>query len=717
MANITDATESFLHGLSDLWLRFFKDKNQLEAMYQATEVLIGQAYLDMVSNVLNVSAREAPIFNKEFFKLLVLRENDVTYDIDADRHVFGLAADFRAIPYLHNKIYAPTVILENGLDYDITNVRDENDEIHFVKNPFDWNDDGTDVVIPGVATRTVQVEDSSGNVVSTREIAFWCPDAQLDHYNLYLTHGYLLNRFEPSSEAYRALIRGVSRYFILGPTIDHLVSTLNVIVGLPVIRDEGEILQEVDQSDSLVNVVKTDRADYTFQKDVPLRTDILDSSNWESYTFKAFEHLTLTFQVKDSVSDPTWWYDTTVPLELLPDEPRKRRILKPLMFENIIDNPPGLVNIGDPGFFIGADEDGFAVVDPPGPTDRLGRRHLFSYIVFERWLKQHVFAVVFDDSLLAADTSVPFPKFSRDIEQIVVAGKSAYVYMYFEPELVFEDGVTIADERTLLVRWNPVTPGVVQDSDIEEVVYGIDNTLMIGGRSWSIGDFSLLKYRTLTFGGTYTFAVSADVGKAVVGGTTGDTGILASFNNVTKEWIVVPDEWATDTFDQVEPITITTGIGTGTTTGASTIGTEPYVGNEGDDGGSIHPIRSIGETPVMIGGSDPHGGAMTPYESGLYAVFANAGDGSYGITTLYSASFGTSKANVLLATDVGLWLKNVDSGQYLQITQIINAYTAYTAPWDIFLAGRKPWSLWRHAGEGEAARYQEMLQVKVIPIP
>ncbi len=74
------------------------------------------------------------------------------------------------------------------------------------------------------------------------EISFWATNALVDNYNLYHAFGYLIDRFEPSSEAYRALIRGVFQLFMLGPTLERLESAVNTVSGLSVIRDDGEIL-------------------------------------------------------------------------------------------------------------------------------------------------------------------------------------------------------------------------------------------------------------------------------------------------------------------------------------------------------------------------------------------------------------------------------------------------------------------------------------------
>jgi hypothetical protein len=76
----------------------------------------------------------------------------------------------------------------------------------------------------------------------------------------------------------------------------------------------------------------------------------------------------------------------------------------------------------------------------------------------------------------------------------------------------------------------------------------------------------------LTFDSSgYTDCISTDIGKAVVGGTTGDSGTLVNFDNTLRKWTVLRDA-SDDLFDQAEAITITSGTGAGTTSGASSVG-------------------------------------------------------------------------------------------------------------------------------------------------
>jgi hypothetical protein len=76
-----------------------------------------------------------------------------------------------------------------------------------------------------------------------REVACWAADVLYDRETLYKNFGYLLAAKRPSSEQYRAFLRGVARLFVLGPTLERFESALNVMAGLPVIREQNEILR------------------------------------------------------------------------------------------------------------------------------------------------------------------------------------------------------------------------------------------------------------------------------------------------------------------------------------------------------------------------------------------------------------------------------------------------------------------------------------------
>lgn len=149
MPVVLDQPKTFLQGLSDFWTRFFVDQNDLNAYYQGAETKLGQVYLDMLSNVLNLSLLETPIFNKELYKLVTVREDDVLYrEFSATkvRHLVTVPDNVVVFDYLQNKIFEPDAVLERGPDFDIVDT-----EIQMFQDPFNPLGDGN--VLAGFAFR------------------------------------------------------------------------------------------------------------------------------------------------------------------------------------------------------------------------------------------------------------------------------------------------------------------------------------------------------------------------------------------------------------------------------------------------------------------------------------------------------------------------------------------------------------------------------------
>lgn len=462
-----DTAAGFINGLSDLWLRFFADKNQLEAFYEGTEVLFSQVYMDLLDTVLNLSLTETPLYNRKYFKMVTIREDQITYSATLARYVFNLPDSIKEFQLLCNKVYAPTAILQKATDFEI-DITGTEDELRFLKDPFDWSGSGD--TIPGFAVRVV--ETTSG---AQRQISVWVPDAEIDQYNLFLNYGHLISSFSPSSEAYRALLLGISRYFILGPTLDHLLSALNVCSGFDVIRDDGEILQNVTYG-LLSNTVTTDKRDYIFDKSVPLREDVENTANWGALEFDAYDTLTAVYEVKDSISDPTWWHNITVPPELTKDpatglpESLARRSVNPYLSTPVYGDP--LLKYGDPGLYYGADEDGFV------PATRPPLRHGWAYLAFELFLKQNIFTVTLHPDVVS-DPTFAFPVWDEQIVEIVLAGKPSYVFFHASPSTVFEDKVgTTEEELDLEVR-----------VDLPDNLSAVDGGLAYGIRTAHYGDY------------------------------------------------------------------------------------------------------------------------------------------------------------------------------------------------------------------------------------
>lgn len=614
---------SFLAGLSDFWQRFFSDSPQLEELYKGTAVLVGQAYLDLLSNVLSVSLKDTPIYAKEFYKLVTMREDELAFDwgasLDDDRWVFPLPDGLVAFLSLDNRVIEPTAALEERSDFDIDLTAKT---IRFKQDPTDPTGDGTplagyarraldvavggafddttrplgtswmsrliykgdtlrlldigpDLVaqrkrsdhpivlvrekalyvattapftastdpqsyvilrrpaVDGISDETLAFSGDTATFAHTRidqgsvrvyaktfagadvvegtdytidyelgriyrnpvtwnpsvddradytwqvevwplvgglpprysatgvirdaattvrvvQMALWAPDAYVDRRTLANNFGTLIGREEDSSENYRAFLRGIFQLYLLGPVLERIESAINVIVGFPVIRDDGETLVDVDTtSDLLLNRVTTRRAlngilnVYEFPKAAPLRDDLV-VGNYETLTFQAFEPLTTAVTVTDYVQSPDWWHNVVIPREMFSTSngavvpTTARRTVSPTYVDNIV-GAADMACVGDPGLLVGADENGFI----PAPGHAVFR-HRLAYVLMDRFLKYHTFIVRFDPSIFSL-TDVGYARSFNDLNDLILSSKPAHTYVFTQPLTNFIDTFMGAD--------------------------------------------------------------------------------------------------------------------------------------------------------------------------------------------------------------------------------------------------------------------------------
>jgi len=645
---------SFLENLSNFWQKLFSDADQLESMYRGSAVLMGQAYLELLENVLNVSLLDTPVFNKEYFQLLALREDEIRYvagdTTPDDRWAYALPTGLISFQELNNKVIEPSASLQDRVDYTvsdgetlfkvdptdpeqlaaplpgfarrivevsfggsfddddratwvipdpnypgwlslniykgdtlrlldvgpdpgdpeqkavsdhiITLVREEalyvaadtalpdadpqsyvvlrvpyddtisHESMTFNVGPPDYADlakdrlvlgsvrvyakrlsDGADVVedvdyeidyergivykltawtvtsinqidyqwmvevypatggtVPRFSRKGIAVSTATERVT---QIALWALDTLVDRLVLSNNFGALINVERDSSEGYRAFLRGVFQLYVLGPVLERIESAMNVILGLPVARDDGEVLDGTDtSSNTLKDYVFTirpdsgDRATYEFAKGAPLRSDVLDPTNIGVLTFESFEPLTTGITVTDYVQDQDWWHDVVIPRELFPLDndvipPSTRRRANSRYIKHVFD-PVDAAQFGDPGLIYGADESGFE----PAPGHPIFR-HRLAFVLMDRYLKFHTFYIRFDPTIFSLSQGEDFARSMVDLQNLVYSAKPAHTYILVQPATDFYDEVFAAEEY----YYQPQRyVGGVQDQEIYETV-------------------------------------------------------------------------------------------------------------------------------------------------------------------------------------------------------------------------------------------------------
>jgi hypothetical protein len=479
---------------------------------------------------------------------------------------------------------------------------------------------------------------SAGGDISTRatgnikQLTYWVPEVLVDRFTLYYNYGTLLNRFEASSEQYKAFLRGIMYLYMSGPILERMEAALNLAAEFPVVRTDREVLQgyadgitargttgvlnattealTVDTGDHIFStedegativfndpinatnkgeftirsidtttntvyldtyygfttenpiswqlsrtnqqVVTTNRQDYFFPLYVPIREDVMDPNNFGELTFEIFEALTLAFRVTDYLEDPHWWHGKYIPYALWDAPSRQRRLISTLLYENVID-ADDQPEIGDPGFFIGADDEGNVFTpndnDPLSPQSVPLYRHNAAFILFDRYLKMQMFYIEIDRGLPLSR------EFRDDLTNLILVVKPSYTMPYVEPGELFIDNVILTDEFTIA---NITFLFGGAEDDGSDAVHLASNELVIGDSNfpWHIGDF--FRYQTavdelvpgapnpVTVGYAFTVpSVPVDAGLITlnVNATIGGNPVLEG-RDYTVNWLLdSPNAW------------------------------------------------------------------------------------------------------------------------------------------------------------------------------
>jgi hypothetical protein len=134
---IGDFTSSLFSGLSGFWQRFFRDTEDLQAYYQASEFYLAQAYLDLLGAVLSTGIVDTPVFNKGYWKLFAFSENELSYregaSVAEDRFLYNMPGDAVSVDILQSTIFNPEIVFEREVNFDIENA---DGYLYFREDPF-----------------------------------------------------------------------------------------------------------------------------------------------------------------------------------------------------------------------------------------------------------------------------------------------------------------------------------------------------------------------------------------------------------------------------------------------------------------------------------------------------------------------------------------------------------------------------------------------------
>ena len=285
------------------WNNVYRGQGVTESFLFARAQEEVQSYLDLVETVDSISRQSVPVFHRDNWYLLELKESDLNnapFEYEADGKAYDdgvqygqqegsqwstwtLPTDFAVAHLITNRILSPSVTYSQGLDFFI-----ENGEIKFNVNPFS-------------DTRIPKREVYKSAVVTDRTIGLWVYRGEFDLAHIATHFGFIIDVIAASSEAYRDFVNAILDAFAQGTAAKHIDLALSALTGISVVIEAQEVVEHVLVELDQLTII-TDLNVYRFQ---PTATPIVSVDD----TVYAGDRLTDGFEVIE-------FRDGTIPASL-----------------------------------------------------------------------------------------------------------------------------------------------------------------------------------------------------------------------------------------------------------------------------------------------------------------------------------------------------------------------------------------------------------------
>jgi hypothetical protein len=283
--------------LGTFWNQLYGGQDQVVSLSAAYAQVAKQTAQDMSELLQAVNRRTVPVYHKDLWYPLRLRQSQMntdatalpaydgagTYDggyvFDAPLtrgvYSFPLPDGLRLAPVLFNRFMEPSLVWHAGDQYylDI-----ERQAIVFRQNPFE-------------DARMPQQSIFENGVVADTELLLWVFRGDFDRDTLYNQFGYVLGLHLPSSDGYRNMLNALFDALVQGCAGRHFNLALSALTGIPLVATPQETVVDIVQ-DSANLLVLTDVNVYKYHRNDAARVSIGD-------TVYAGDTLTNAFTVEE----------------------------------------------------------------------------------------------------------------------------------------------------------------------------------------------------------------------------------------------------------------------------------------------------------------------------------------------------------------------------------------------------------------------------------
>jgi hypothetical protein len=275
--NNFDTPELLLDLLGSFWANTYQGTALVGDLTSTAGQIAQQTYLHLLELINSVSRFDVPVYHQDNWYGLTIRESELNTDPSLlPQHTTPSSYQFLSdatlsystdpqtvrqslqlfvvtkptglenVKLIFNRLTSPTVELQNGLDYWITD-----SVIVFRDNPFNN---------PLIARRDLL--NNSGQIVD-RELVLWLYRGLWDWNTVYEQFGYALQLQLKSSEGYKSFLNAIFDALVEGTSLRTQQFALAAVYGVPLIIEATETVETIAKDADKLNII-TDSHAYQF---------------------------------------------------------------------------------------------------------------------------------------------------------------------------------------------------------------------------------------------------------------------------------------------------------------------------------------------------------------------------------------------------------------------------------------------------------------------
>jgi hypothetical protein len=280
---------NYLYGLADFFSYVFEDTETVNVLLESNSLQASEIYSKFLQVSSSLSLAGIQTNTGSTIKLLLVQESDKV----GSSTLYKINQPLVFAKFLSNRPFLPTETLEEGVDFRITQNDSDSCFIRFARPLSEYK----------FSKRpTTNNED---------EYALWATDVVLDDSLMYKSYGKILGVLpEVSSDQFSNFVYGLYYLYLNGPTLSVLEKGLNLVLGIPLVRDSGVVLDI--RFNVLTNqyIIITDTDQYILPVGINPNVSIDDIVTVGTSLAKWVE-------LKDHVSDGSWWLNVSIPESII----------------------------------------------------------------------------------------------------------------------------------------------------------------------------------------------------------------------------------------------------------------------------------------------------------------------------------------------------------------------------------------------------------------